>query len=264
MSATPLPTFVIIGAQKSATRWLRINLGEHPDVFTAPSEVHFWNNGHRVKHLGLDWYREQFAAANGEQIIGEATPGYMIWRHHPPEVARRISEGLPEARLIAILRNPIDRANSAMLHHIRRSRIPRDSRLVNVVREHTTPPQKDRFCLVSGGWYAASLAPYVEHFGDQLLVVLHDDVLEDPATVYRRVLAHVGAAVGYVPPDIARVRFSNRRGTPAPRYELTPEDRVELWEYFHEDVTRLEEMLGLDLSRWRPDGADHPQHDPVA
>lgn len=258
-----LPTFIVIGAQKSATRWLRINLGEHPDVFTASSEVSFWNNGHRVKNLGLDWYREQFRGANGEPIIGEATPGYMIWRHHPDEVARRIKEGLPETRLIAILRNPIDRANSAMLHHIRRDRIPRHSRLVEVLRERT-PPEKDRFCLVTGGWYGASLEPFVEHFGDQLLVLLHDDALDDPAGVYEAALRHVGASGGYFPRDLAQVRFSNRRGMLAQRYELTPEERVELWEHFRADVTHLEGMLGLDLSRWTPEGAGRAERDPVA
>ena len=52
MDRGALPTFVIIGAQKSATRWLRINLGHHPEIFTAGSEMHFWNNGHRVEKLG--------------------------------------------------------------------------------------------------------------------------------------------------------------------------------------------------------------------
>src|SRR4051812_38372679 len=104
------PTFVIIGAQKSATRWLRINLGQHPEIFTAESEIHFWNNGHRVEKLGLDWYREQFEGWNGERIVGEATPGYMFWRHGPETVARRIKDHHPDVKVIAILRNPVDRA----------------------------------------------------------------------------------------------------------------------------------------------------------
>ena len=86
------PTFVIIGAQKSATRWLRINLGHHPQIFTAGSEMHFWNNGHRVEKLGLEWYADQFEGWNGEPIVGEATPGYMFWRHHPELVAQRMKE----------------------------------------------------------------------------------------------------------------------------------------------------------------------------
>ena len=115
MQGRALPTFVIIGAQKSATRWLRTNLGEHPDIFAARSEMHFWNNGHRVRKLGIEHYAEQFEGWRGERIVGEATPGYMIWRHHPALVAQRIDEHLPDVRLIAILRNPIDRAQSAMV-----------------------------------------------------------------------------------------------------------------------------------------------------
>ncbi len=49
MTQNPLPTFVIIGAQKSATRWLRINLGQHPQIFTARSELHFWNAKWKVQ-----------------------------------------------------------------------------------------------------------------------------------------------------------------------------------------------------------------------
>lgn len=246
-----LPTFIIIGAQKSATRWLRTNLGEHPEIFAARSEMHFWNNGHRVKKLGIDHYAEQFEGWHGEPIVGEATPGYMIWRHHPALVAQRIDEHLPEVRLIAILRNPIDRAQSAMLHHIRRERLPAGSRLVDVVRERR-PPQTDWFCLVSGGWYAASLAPFRERFGDRLLVLFHDDIDAEPRRPYRAALSHVGADPGFVPPHLARVVFSNQRARAARDSALTGADRVELWEYFRDDVGRLEQMLGVDLSRWAP------------
>ena len=51
--APPLPTFLIIGAQKSATRWLRLNLGLHPDVFTARGELEFFNNGDRYRAEGV-------------------------------------------------------------------------------------------------------------------------------------------------------------------------------------------------------------------
>jgi len=252
MHGRALPTFIIIGAQKSATRWLRTNLGEHPDIFAARSEMHFWNNGHRVKKLGIDHYAEQFEGWRGERIVGEATPGYMIWRHHPALVAQRIDEHLPDVRLIAILRNPIDRAQSAMVHHIRRGRLPAGSRLVDVVRQRR-PPQTDWFCLVSGGWYAASLEPFRERFGDRLLVLFHDDVHAEPARLYRAALEHVGADTGFAPAHLSRVVFSNQRAQVARDSALTDADRVELWEYFRADVARLEQMLGVDLSRWAPD-----------
>ena len=257
----PLPKFVIIGAQKSATRWLRTNLGAHPEIFAAPSEVHFWNVEHRVTKLGLDWYRAQFEGWNGEPIVGEATPGYMMWKHHPALVADRIKELSPETRLIAILRNPIDRAASAMVHHIRKhGRLPADARLVDIVRERM-PPENDRLCLVAGGWYAASLEPFLDAFGTGLLVLWQDDINSDPAGVYETALRHVGAAPDFTPPNLSKVVFSNREDEASRIYAPSYADRREMWEYFRDDVARLEQLLDVDLSRWEPrpdDAASEP------
>ena len=105
------------------------------------------------------------------------------------------------------------------------------------------------------GGTPASLAPYVEHFGDQLLVLFHDDVTADPARPYRTALQHVGADPDFTPPDLSRVVFSNQVGRAGRKNRLTVEDRLELWEYFREDVARLEQMFGVDLSRWAPEVA---------
>jgi hypothetical protein len=250
--APPLPTFLIIGAQKSATRWLRLNLGLHPAVFTAARELEFFNNGPRYRDEGTDWYRAQFDGWAGEAIIGEATPGYMFWRHRPAVVSERIEETLPDIRLIATLRNPIDRAQSAMVHHIEYGALPRDSVLVDLVK--TTPPEKDRLGIIAGGWYAASLEPYYQRFGDRLLVVLHDDVDDDARGVYDSALRHVGASTDFVPPEFERVRFSlqqNASSEPG-RRPLTLAERRELWEYFAADVAQLEQLIGRDLSFWDP------------
>jgi len=250
--ALPLPTFLIIGAQKSATRWLRLNLGLHPDVFAAAAELEFFNNGVRFRDEGTDWYREQFSGWNGEAIVGEATPGYMFWRHGPAVVAERIEDTVPEARLIATLRNPIDRAQSAMVHHIEMGGLPGDSVLVDLVKQ--TPPERDKLGIIAGGWYAASLEPYHERFGDRLLVVLHDDVDDDPRGVYDTALVHIGAAPDFVPPEFERVRFSHqvRPSTEPGRRPLTLDERRELWDYFAADVEKLEQMIGRDLSLWDP------------
>lgn len=251
-SLPPLPTFLIIGAQKSATRWLRLNLGLHPAVFTAPRELEFFNNGPRYQELGTEWYREQFAGWDGEAIVGEATPGYMFWRHRPVVVSERIDETLPGVKLLATLRNPIDRAQSAMIHHIEGGTLPGDTVLVELVR--ATDPERDRLGIISGGWYAQSLEPYRERFGDRLLVSLHDDVDDDPRSVYDNALRHIGATPDFVPPEFERVRFSHQRraSTEPGRRPLTLDERRELWAYFADDVSQLEQMLGRDLSVWNP------------
>ena len=83
-------------------------------------------------------------------------------------------------------------------------------------------------------------------------MLFHDDVDTAPTRPYRAALEHVGADTGFTPAHLSRVVFSNRRAQVARDSALTDADRVELWEYFRADVARLEQMLGVDLSRWSP------------
>lgn len=252
----PLPTFLIIGAQKSGTVWLNTNLGMHPDVFTPKREVWFFNLDNRFKR-GLDWYRAQFEGWNGELIVGETTPGYMMWAQNTTKIATRIDTLLPGVRLIALLRNPIDRAYSAFFHHMSKGRIPTDADFLEYVR--SVNHKEDRLGLVSGGWYAASLSPYIEQFGERLRVFLYDEIVDEPEKLYTRVLRHIGASNDFLPPELRRVRHkgstpkgSNYADKSGGRRPLRPEERAEIYEYFRSDIERLEELLDRDLSAWRP------------
>jgi hypothetical protein len=247
----PLPTFVIVGAQKSGTRWLRYNLGLHPDIYTAAVEPNFFIDERADGPAGLEWYRSYFDGWAGEPIIGEATPAYMMWHHDPARSAERVRLVLPEARLLAILRNPIDRAQSALIHHIKKGRLPPDADLMAEARKAGDPD--DRLSLVAGSWYSASLRPYAERFGEALLVLIHDDVSRAPATVYAAALRHVGASDDFVPADIDAVRFSNQPSeSDGPTTPLTDDQRAELWTYFADDVKQLEQLIDRDLSFWAP------------
>jgi hypothetical protein len=175
----------------------------------------------------------------------------MIWTNDPMRTARRINKTLPDVRLIALLRNPVDRANSAMVHHKRRGRIPADARLLDLVRAQR--PEEEGFGLVTGGWYGASLQPYRKLFGERLLVLLHDEVQRDPRAVYARALEHIGASPDFAPPELEAVVFSNRETSSArSSQDLTPRERVELYEYFRRDIRLLERVFGLDCSAWEP------------
>ena len=205
--------------------------------------------------MGPDWYRAQFEGWSGEPVVGEATPGYMIWRHRPAVVAPRIHEIVPDVRLIAILRNPVDRAHSAMLHHIAHEKLPKDVDLLELVR--STPPERDPLGIVSGGWYAESLEPFLDVFGDQLLIVLHDDISADARSLYTQALRHVGASADAIRrrPGRGPLRISAaaRCRHIVGRKALPLDERRALYEYFAADIAKLEKMLDRDLTRWSPE-----------
>jgi len=268
----PPPHFLVIGAQKAGTRWLRLNLGEHPDVFTPDFEPNYFHPGKPFEE-DLDSYRARFEGWNGEPITGEATPHYMVWGRQYPHfegpdvppggrpavVASMIEQQLPDVRLFAVLRDPCERAYSAFLHHIKQGRVDPNADLLEYLRSH--PPGKDPLGLISVGWYAASLAPYLERFGDQLSVFLNEDISEQPLTVYRQALDHIGADRSFTPPELGKVRFStelpeeSRHRLADGRHRgLTAQERAFLLDHFTADIDRLEKMLGRDLSGWRSPG----------
>jgi hypothetical protein len=168
-------------------------------------------------------------------------------------MAQRIASTLPDVQLIATLRNPIDRAVSALTHHIAFKALPEGTDLLEHVRQ--TPPERDPLGIVVGGWYAQSLAPFFECFGDRLLVILHDDVDDDPRGVYDAALRHVGASDDFLPPELDRVRFSNQQSSAGVDDGLSLDAREELYKYFAADIAQLEQQLGRDLSLWAPDRA---------
>jgi hypothetical protein len=102
------PTFLVLGSPKCGTTLLSSLLSAHPDVFlSAPKEPHFFDC-HYDKGLA-SYIEDHFAGWKSERAAGEATPSYLSL----PFVPERIQRELPEARLIAILRHPVERAYSS-------------------------------------------------------------------------------------------------------------------------------------------------------
>ena len=105
-----LPGFLIVGGQKCGTTAARFNLGQHPHIAFTPSapnqrhELHFFDN-EQSWPCGVDWYATHFSQS--APLIGETAPNYLS-----STCAKRIYTTLPNARLIVLLRNPVDRAYS--------------------------------------------------------------------------------------------------------------------------------------------------------
>ena len=105
-----LPDFLGLGVQKGGTTSLHCMLAQHPSVFLPEvKEVHYFSLNFAA---GEAWYFSQFAGARPEQLCGEITPYYLFH----PEVSQRAHALLPHARLIVLLRDPVERALSQYFH----------------------------------------------------------------------------------------------------------------------------------------------------
>ncbi len=124
-----LPDFLVIGAQKSGTSSLFRYLDQHPQVRgSVPKEVHYFSGGFApapdAYARGEGWYRAHFPkkAAMGQGVRAfEATPLYLLH----PLAAGRIHALMPAVKLVAVLRNPTDRALSHYFHNVRNNDLPR-------------------------------------------------------------------------------------------------------------------------------------------
>lgn len=268
-----LPTFLIIGAPKGGTTSLARYLEQHPDVsIAAEKEVHFFDDNF---DRGLDWYRSRFAGA-GARAIGEASPTYLMRRDAHP----RIASVIPNARLIAVLRNPIDRAYSD--YWFQRSLGFENRSFADAVRAEIADPADVPFFHLGAGLYDRQIEDLGVHLPpENLLVLLFDDLTADAAGTFAAVCRFIGVDDTFRPPDLGRVfnpsmrlrseglrRFMlrthmwrrlprwipdtidrlNRRNAPYP--PMDDAIRRELVAYFAPHNADLGRRLGRDLSAW--------------
>jgi hypothetical protein len=242
-----LPDFLILGAQKAGTTALYAYLRWHPDI-TGPSfkEVSFFD---RHYAHGERWYRGHFPVRR-RALVGEASPSYLFHPQAPERVARM----LPDARLIALLRNPAERAFSHYQHEVALGREPlsfedaidqEDERMRGELERMLRDPSYFshawwNYTYVARGRYAEQLERWFASFPqEQLLVLLTDELAADTAGTYRRVLGFLGAE--------AQDLDSYPRIFDRDYADMDPATRARLDELFAEPNRRLAAQLGRDL-----------------
>jgi len=221
MNGRRLPDFFIIGAQKSGTASLSALLSSRPDVFMCrPREPMFFCRDDVVTHphtflangdlwRSFDWqgcreslldaYAELFSEAGPAQCAGEGSATYLPSRAVP----ERIASVLPRAKLIALLRNPIDRAYSAYFHHLKNFRV------VHTFEEQLKFEPWD---ILETGNYYQHLERYLRFFPRQQLLVLP---FEEFASNAQGVLDRVCTFLGLPPAPLnAEVQRSNAAVVP--------------------------------------------------
>jgi Sulfotransferase domain len=246
--ARPLPGFLILGAQKAGTTALYAYLRWHPNV-TGPAwkEVSYFDRHYR---RGVHWYRGHFPLRPGDRLVGEASPGYLF---HPlaPE---RVRATVPEARLIVLLRDPVERALSHYHHEVVLGREPLTFEQAIEAEPERTSGEEERlardpgyfshlwwdYTYLARGLYAEQLERWLAVFSrEQLLVVASDELAAEPRETYARVLEFLGA-----PPHELE---SYPRVYEQSYGEMGPDTRHRLALYFDEPNRRLYELLGRDF-----------------
>jgi hypothetical protein len=298
-----LPNFFIIGAPKSGTTALHDMIKQHPEIYMSPrkSPRFFATAGEPLLFPGpagdslrrwAVWrpreYALLFAGVTSQRAIGEASVVYL----RSPLAAQRIKQYLPQSRIIAILRQPAERAYSHYMYMRQHRREPACTFEEALAQEEIRMKEGwiSGYYYKTNGFYHAQLSAYYDLFPhQQIKVVLHEDLRNTPQVLLRDLFRFLGVDENFAP-EIRRSnvtqlprsqRLHNLATHPArieqltpflpafarrvivsalrrvdykfnlvPPPPLAPEIRARLTEEYREDILKLQDLIGRDLSHW--------------
>jgi sulfotransferase family protein len=199
MQITQLPNFFVIGAPKAGTSALYFCLKQHPDIYMSPiKEPHYFTfdgeapifsgpKGAHFRRVGVSRPRDYlclFAGVKAQSAIGEASTTYL----KSPIAAKRISKFAPGAKIIALLRQPADRAYSHY-QYLRSQEVEPSSSFVEALSRESVRQGNNWFSghlYKAGGFYYSQLRTYFDHFPrEQIKIYLYEDWNTCPTNVLR-------------------------------------------------------------------------------
>jgi hypothetical protein len=291
-----LPNFILIGPAKCGTTSLCHYLEQHPDIFISPAkEPRFFapefyaappnkllRKGSIRNQMGLQEYRDLFRGVTTEKAIGEASTEYMFF----PKTPKRIKELIPKAKLIAVLRNPCDRAFSAYCYQ-------RRDGAENLSFEEALKEEERRsreswrpgWLYKKAGFYYDQISRYSELFSPhQLKIFLYEELDQNPLDMLKSIFNFLEVEPNFVPnlsrknvssmpqnpllnqllvsnspaaflkpylPDQIRLLLRNiRERNRKPKPDLPDELREKLMKTYQEDILKLQDCINKDLSSW--------------
>jgi hypothetical protein len=290
-----LPDFFLIGAMKAGTTSIHRYLAQHPELFLSDVKEpnYFWLGDlpqrevpPKVRSKSITdraEYEKLFDAAGPGQLRGESSTSYLSSRR----AAERIAALRPDARLIAILRDPAERAWSHFVSNRERGDDPYDD-FSRALVEEDVRRERDasgyRFEYRWKGFYSSHLGVYDELFpSDRICVVLYEDLVERAGPTLQKIYAFLGVDPHFEPdmslhynvsgvarhPTIAwALRRADSARDPVVRrlpppvvsrigrwlrrqpQALDPAIRRDLVEGYREDIRLLEARIGRDLGSW--------------
>jgi hypothetical protein len=232
------PDFLIIGAQKSGTTWLHRNLWTHPQVWMPKREVHYFDR--KIRDAGSfddEWYASLFEPGEGK-TIGEYTPSYSVIER---DMVAHVHELMPEAKIIFLMRNPIERAWSHAVMRIVNNEgdvenVPEDGLIKSFDREKSQLRTNYLRTLENWGAYYPPERVFVGFLED---IHFHSEAL----------LAEVCGFLG-IDPSFRSPKMNKKINTRSS--ETMPTGvAVHLARTYQVSIRRLEERFGGYASFWR-------------
>ncbi len=217
-----MPNFLIIGAPKAGTSSIYAYLRQHPEVYMSPvKEPHFFMlNNQKADFQGpgdsdrfqlavhrLEDYQRLFDGAQDEIAIGEASTTYLSSR----TAADQIKRCIPNAKIIAILRNPVDAAYASFLHLVR------DGDELQKSFSAALQAEKGRVEMnwdpiwhhTQRGFYYAQVERYYRLFGrEQVKVYIYEDFKRNPQAAIRDMFTFLGVDEDFVPDTSTKYNVS--------------------------------------------------------
>ena len=280
-----LPNFIIIGAGKCGTTSLHNYLDQHPEIYISPvKETNFFLNENikqKLKPWGvietLEEYYSLFESASASQILGEISTNYYAYS----DSAQLIFNALPNVKIIAILRNPADRAFSSYQMFVRYGTEKR------TFEEVMSPEIK----YVKRGFYYSELLPFYQVFPtENIKILFFDDLVKNPNFFLQDFFLFIGVDPNFAP-DMSKkgregglpknyilhqlltqdnpirmfARNILRKLLPLEKRQnirnslvknniekvkLSPENREKLINIYRQDILKLQDLVNRDLSNW--------------
>ncbi|HXV33420.1 MAG TPA: sulfotransferase [Gaiellaceae bacterium] len=282
-----LPQFLVIGAYKSGSTAIQEALRTHPQVFLPGKGPSFFAFDEApeidrplLPHTVRDWeaYQALFADAPADAVRGEVSPEYMA----NPWACGRIRTRVPDVKLVAVLRNPVERAFSDYLMYVRDGDEKLDFAAALDEQEERRRAGSPTGYYLETGFYGRQLRPYFEAFSrERIQVHLFEDFAADPDSVLEPLYAFLGVDpalgttleravnVSGVPrnalvgaavrggkrvapllPEAVRRRAKSALVRGLDRPTLSPGLRARLVDLYREDIAELERLLERPLGRW--------------
>lgn len=290
-----LPKFIVIGAAKSGTTSLHEYLRQHPEIsLPLRKETHFFISdknslpyppnykGRQLEHPidNLEDYLNDFEFKAGATTYAEVCPSYLFY----PNAAINIYKYIPDAKIICILRNPVDRFYSNLNYRYTGDDSAQFNQVVNSILNKTSDIHINRLCEI--GFYSILLTRYYEIFPhNNIKVLLFDDLQKHPKELMAELMEFIGFPdfpfdLGMKFNISGKIKFNwiyqkirgstfaatVRKLLPVKVYQslrvlyeriifqksdpISPKSRKEMQNIYREDVLKLQSLIQRDLSEW--------------